>query len=230
MVVGIDVTHPSPRASSGVPSVAGMTASVDSLLEQWRSTIRLQTEPRSEMVDHLEAMLQFRLHLWQTRTKKLPDNTLISCGGVSGGQYGKVLDRELPLLQSACRKMYPADSTKKGLPKMSIVIVGKRHHTRFYPTEPGDADRSSNPVNGTVVDRGVTETRSWDFYLQEHTALQGTARPAHYYVIMDDIQQKTPPSTSNVADELENLTQSLLSVWSCHQRCERARRSFESHH
>src|SRR5438034_3801545 len=44
IVVGIDVTHPSPGSSSGAPSVAGMAASVDSRLGQWPATIRLQTE------------------------------------------------------------------------------------------------------------------------------------------------------------------------------------------
>jgi hypothetical protein len=29
---------------------------------------------------------------------------------------------------------YPADQTKKGLPRLAIVVVGKRHNTRFYPT------------------------------------------------------------------------------------------------
>jgi eukaryotic translation initiation factor 2C len=34
MVVGIDVTHPSPSSTSNAPSVAGMVASVDSKLGQ----------------------------------------------------------------------------------------------------------------------------------------------------------------------------------------------------
>ena len=31
-----------------------------------------------------------------------------------------------------------------------------------------------NPPNGTVVDRGVTMEKGHDFFLQAHTALQGT--------------------------------------------------------
>ena len=58
------------------------------------------------------------------------------------------------------------------------MIVGKRHHTRFYPTEEKYADMTSrvkgNPPNGTVVDRGVTMERGHDFFLQAHVALQGT--------------------------------------------------------
>ena len=55
------------------------------------------------------------------------------------------LHTEFPLLRKACRELYPPGDMKKGLPRIIIVIVGKRHHTRFYPTAVTDADRSSNP-------------------------------------------------------------------------------------
>lgn len=51
-------------------------------------------------------------------------------------------------------------------PKLTIVICGKRHHTRFYPTEAANADRNGNPKPGTVVDRGITAVYHFDFYLQ----------------------------------------------------------------
>jgi hypothetical protein len=41
---------------------------------------------------------------------------------------------------------------------MHIVLMridaGKRHHTRFYPTDAANADQNGNPKAGTVVDRG----------------------------------------------------------------------------
>lgn len=46
------------------------------------------------------------------------------------------------------------------------VHQGKRHHTRFYPTEEANADRNGNPRPGTVVDRGVTAIYNFDFFLQ----------------------------------------------------------------
>lgn len=212
MLVGIDVTHPSPGSSSKAPSVAGMVSSVDSALGQWPAITRIQEEAKDEMVDHLDAMLQTRLRLWQKFNRNtLPENILIYRDGVSEGQYGLVLENELPLLRKACETIYPATAKKAGNPKMTIVIVGKRHNTRFYPTRVDDADRSSNPKNGTVVDRGVTESRNWDFFLQAHTALQGTARPAHYYVVLDEIfsTRKPKPPFVNSADELEDLTHNL---------------------
>lgn len=70
-------------------------------------------------------------------------------------------------------------------------------------------DRSGNCQPGTVVDRGVTEARTWDFFLQAHSALQGTARPCHYVVIHDEIFRARAKANTNVADALEDVTQSL---------------------
>ena len=213
MVVGIDVTHPSPGSATNAPSIASMVASIDGQLGQWPAVLRIQAA-RQEQVADLDNLLVSRLRLWQVKNQKYPDNILVYRDGVSEGQYNMVINEELPLLQKACKENYPADAQKRGLPKISIVVVGKRHHTRFYPTsdELNKIDtRSCNPVNGTVVDRGVTEARNWDFFLQAHTALQGTARPAHYYIVHDEIFAKAvvKPPFLNAADVLEDLTHNM---------------------
>ena len=212
MVVGLDVTHPSPGSAPGAPSVAGMVASIDRWLAQWPATLRIQAS-RQERVSELDGMLKSRLNLWKSLGKhqSYPENILVYRDGVSEGQYQMVLDDELPLLRKACSELYPAPDTKNGLPHITIVVVGKRHHTRFYPIKVENADNSSNPKNGTVVDRGVTEARNWDFFMQAHTALQGTARPAHYYVVLDEIftKRKLPANYNNTADVLEDLTHSM---------------------
>ncbi|PTU23924.1 hypothetical protein P175DRAFT_010743 [Aspergillus ochraceoroseus IBT 24754] len=211
MLVGIDVTHPSPGSADNAPSVAGMVASIDSFLGQWPAEIRIQTKARNEMVEDLDSMLKSHLHRWASHHKgAFPENIIVYRDGVSEGQYDLVVENELPRLKDACKALYPASMTAKALPKFSIMIVGKRHHTRFFPTGDQDADRSSNPVNGTVVDRGITEARNWDFYLQAHTALKGTARPAHYFTIWDEIFVKIKPSSlprgQTTADLLESMT------------------------
>lgn len=211
MIVGIDVTHPTPGSSA--PSIAGMVASVDRWLGQWPAILSIQPKARKEMVADLNEMLKSRLQLWRQKGKHtaFPENIIVYRDGVSEGQYQTVLDEELPLLRAACKELYPAPDQKKGLPRLTIAVVGKRHHTRFYPTAVSDADNSGNTKPGTVVDRGVTEARSWDFFLQAHAALQGTARPGHYYVVLDEIFRpryaKTPGK--NIADELQDLTQSM---------------------
>ena len=210
MVVGLDVTHPSPGSSPNAPSVAGIVASVDSTLAQWPAAIRIQAS-KQEMVSALDELLKSRLKLWRGRNNNaLPENILVYRDGISEGQYKITLEKEVPLLRKACEEVYSAPETKKGLPRISLIVVGKRHNTRFYQTKKEDADKHSNPQNGTIVDRGVTEARNWEFFLQAHTALHGTARPAHYYVVLDEIfRTGTGRTVVNAADDLEELTHNM---------------------
>ncbi|KIW12117.1 hypothetical protein PV08_09391 [Exophiala spinifera] len=186
MVVGLDVTHPSPGSAPNAPSVAAVVASVDRMLGQFPAELLILPR-RKEMITGLKEMIKTRLVLWQKHNGSLPDNILVYRDGVSEGEYAKVLGQEVPLFREAGKDLYPADRTKAGFPRITVIVVGKRHHTRFYPTRPDDGDRNMNPKNGTVVDRGVTEARNWDFFLLAHTAVKGTARPAHYYIVLDEI-------------------------------------------
>lgn len=208
MIVGIDVTHPSPGSSSKAPSVAGVVASIDCRLGQWPGVLSNQ-EGGQEMVTNLENMMKTRLNKWCTMGKhdRYPDNILVYRDGVSEGQYSTVLKEELPRIRAACQKLYPASDTKKGLPLITIVVVGKRHNTRFY--EVSSAGSLNNPLPGTVVDRGVTEICNWDFFLQSHAPIRGTARPAHYFVICDEIFRQASFGKQNRADKLQKITQGL---------------------
>jgi hypothetical protein len=151
------------------------------------------------MVEGLTEMMLERLDLWRKKNQTLPNKLIVYRDGVSEGQYRLVLETELPAIQEAFKRRY---GDEKKWPKVTIVVVGKRHHTRFYPTSKQGADvRSLNPLPGTVVDRGVTDHFLWDFFLQAHQGLQGTARPAHYVVIKDQIGFEQ--------DQLEAFTHNL---------------------
>ena len=131
MVVGYDVTHPGPGAQKDTPSVAGLVASVDAQYNQWIPSVRFQDEPGQEMVVRpLEAMFLRSLHSWKSRNNNvLPGRILIYRDGVSEGQYDQVLETELPKIEGACDKLY---STQHKKPQITLVVVGKRHHTRFF--------------------------------------------------------------------------------------------------
>ncbi|KAF2737080.1 Piwi-domain-containing protein [Polyplosphaeria fusca] len=199
IVFGIDVTHPSPSSSDSSPSIAGIVASVDNSFSQFPASMRTQTG-RVEMVEALEEMIVERLNVWRERNQsRLPTKVIVYRDGVSEGQYRLVMEKEYPSFVKAFNRLY-GDTPKH--PKMSIIIVGKRHHTRFYPTKAEDADANTgNPKPGTVVDRGVTGEKLFDFFLLAHQGLQGTSKPAHYVVIKDDNKLG--------ADELQKLTHNL---------------------
>lgn len=205
MLMGIDVTHPSPGSKDGAPSISCVVASINEKLTQWPGSIRTQTG-RQEMVDGLEEMVIERLSLWQKHHKtELPTKIVLYRDGVSEGQYDQVLLRELPSFHKAFTRKY---GDQKKWPPMAIIIVGKRHHTRFYPTARDQADYNSktdkgswNPQPGTIVDRHISNRIIGEFYLQAHQGLQGTARPAHYVIIKDDIKFE--------ADDLQRFTHNM---------------------
>ncbi|KAI1141519.1 Piwi-domain-containing protein [Hypoxylon sp. FL0543] len=206
MVVGYDVTHPTNLARNveGLPSLVGMVSSIDQDLAQWPATAWSQ-KGKQEMLDEtLRERFASRLKLWSRHNKsQLPQNIIIFRDGVSEGQFDQVLDKELPLIREACEKTYPA--TQK--PRISIIVSVKRHQTRFYPTDPRHMTKSRNIKNGTVVDRGVTQATVWDFFLTAHQALQGTARPAHYTVLLDEVFRQS--LGTEAANGLENLTHEM---------------------
>lgn len=82
---------------------------------------------------------------------------------------------ELPRIRAACVEL-------KIRPKITIIVVGKRHHIRFNTIDPRDADRSGNCPAGMVVDRDIAHPSEFDWYLLSHGGLLGTSRPSHYSV------------------------------------------------
>ena len=71
-------------------------------------------------------------------------------------------------------------------PKITLIIVGKRHHVRLFPKPGQPKDRSDNCPPGTVVDTDIVNPLEMDFYLQSHAGIQGTSRPALYNVLYDE--------------------------------------------
>jgi len=183
MLVGIDVTHPGPASVPGSPSIAGVVGSVDQDFVQFPASLRLQ-KSKQEGIAELADMMIERLQAFRRRSKVLPKRMVVFRDGVSEGQYDKVINEELPQIFEAFKRIDPKNPRYH--PNLSILICGKRHHARFYPTDSNFADRNGNTRAGTVVDRGVTSLVDFDFYLQAHAGLQGSVRPTHYVVVYDE--------------------------------------------
>jgi len=187
MLVGIDVTHPSPTSKKGAPSIAAVVASIDDNFAQFPASLRLQqadwNKDAKEMVERLDEMMIERLMLYQKRNKRLPERVFIYRDGVSEGQYQHILQHELPLILSAFKRVSPNAPYR---PKVTITVCGKRHNARQYPTDPNQMDRKGNTPPGTIYDKGITDVYNFDFYLQAHAGLQGQVRPTHYVVVYDE--------------------------------------------
>ena len=71
-------------------------------------------------------------------------------------------------------------------PKITVIVAEKRHHIRFFPPAGNNRDKNGNPLPGTLVEHDVTHPWENDIYLCSHVAIQGTARPTHYHMLMDE--------------------------------------------
>jgi eukaryotic translation initiation factor 2C len=90
----------------------------------------------------------------------------IAMGWVSTSQYDEVISKELNEVAKAFTLV--AQRVKVKVPdfKLTVVIVTKRHSTRFFPTKAGDAQNNNgNTKPGTLVDSIVTSPYYTDFYL-----------------------------------------------------------------
>lgn len=125
--------------------------------------------------------------------------------GVSEGQFAHVVEAEIKAIRSAC------ETLEKGYrPNITFIVVAKRHHARFFPSDRRDADRTGNCPAGTVVDTDITHPQFYDYYLLSHPGLQGTSRPTHYTILVDENRLSV--------DDIQGLSYNLCHVYA---RCTR---------
>ncbi|KAI0517034.1 Piwi domain-containing protein [Xylaria bambusicola] len=185
MIIGVDVSHAAPGSRS--PSMAAMTVSMDKNATRYAGSCEVNGW-RVELLQSTtcQGMFPRLLKHWISIHRTPPQHVYYFRDGVAEGSFQGVIESELSEIRRAFREM------NAGNPKFTVIIATKRHHIRFFP-KPGDqgsADRNSNPLPGTLVERDATHPRHFDFYLCSHVAIQGTARPVHYQVIYDDANVK----------------------------------------
>ncbi|KAF7975299.1 hypothetical protein HWV62_10070 [Athelia sp. TMB] len=194
MIVGADVSHPGPGSLQ--PSITSIAWSYDQNFVKYRARATIQS-PRVEMIDKFQGMMKFAILDFAVSAKAAPFRIIIYRDGVSEGEYDIVEETEIAAVSAAIDDCY-AEWVAKGLipptaekPKLTFVIVGKRHHIRFFPKNGMGEDRTGNCPAGFLAAKGLESpftaaSRRRDFYLQSHGSLQGTSRPAHYIVLRDE--------------------------------------------
>ncbi|BBN15542.1 eukaryotic translation initiation factor 2C [Marchantia polymorpha subsp. ruderalis] len=211
IIFGLDVSH-GPPGDCDSPSVAAAVATVEwPRFSRYACSIRAQ-KPKEEIVAGLfqktgdgrdagmvqELLMQFFLKsaaAGRPLEERKPRQILVFRDGVSESQFREVLDQEVGAFKAACRAL-----EKDYDPRITFVVVQKKHHTRFFQ----DA-QFGNVAPGTVVDRVVCHPRHYDFYMVSHAAI-GTSRPTHYHVLCDEIGFS--------ADDIQQLTHGLCYTYS----------------
>ncbi|XVE79341.1 hypothetical protein DITRI_Ditri14bG0050400 [Diplodiscus trichospermus] len=205
IIFGADVTHPQPGEDSS-SSIDAVVASMDwPEVTTYRGVVSAQPD-REEIIRDLykivrdpkqglvhDGMIRELLFAFHRNVKKKPTRIIFYRDGVSEGQFSQVLDSELDAIRKACSSIEEAFK-----PKVTFVVVQKRHRTRLFAAHPKQTDQSGNILPGTVVDSSICHPREFDFYLNSHAGIQGTSKPTHYHVLIDE--------NSFTSDQLQKLT------------------------
>ncbi|XP_037081791.1 protein argonaute-2-like [Pollicipes pollicipes] len=212
IVFGADVTHPPPDQVNK-PSIAAVVASLDASYHArygHRVLVQFPSEGRraEEMiVDLKRAVRELLIEFYKLNNKTKPTRIVFFRDGVSEGQFLHVMSRELEQVRAACTALEASYQ-----PKITFLVVQKRHHTRLFAADLRDTcGRSKNVPPGTVVDSVIAHPTELDYFLVSHQGIQGTSRPTHYHVLHDD--------SNFTADDLEILTYYMCHLFS---RCTRS--------
>jgi len=172
IVFGADVTHPS-STESGIPSVAAVVASMNANASKYQARVRAQEYKTlggaEEIINDMTAIVkELLIEFYKANGKLKPSQIIFYRDGVSEGQFDQVLVHEVRAVQEACMKL-----EKDYRPGITFVVVQKRHHTRLFCENSGDASgKSRNVPPGTTVDSGITHPYEFDFYLCSHYGIQ----------------------------------------------------------
>lgn len=213
IIIGADVSHPSPGDRIR-PSIAACVGSLDATPSKFHASVRIQMESaeakgRIEIIKDLKEMVKELLRAFRRATAHKPQRIIFYRDGVSEGQFLEVRNREVSAIRLACKELSPNETYE---PALTFIVVQKRHHTRFMPADDRDGvGKCRNVPPGTTVDTVVTHPLDFDFFLCSHFGIQGTSRPAHYYIVWDD--------SNFTADELQKLSYYLCHTYA---RCARS--------
>ncbi|RWS23880.1 Protein argonaute-3-like protein [Leptotrombidium deliense] len=214
IVFGADVTHSAPAnvleksltATTGGESfdasIAAVVGTTDQDFFSYYTEVKVQRKERQEMITQLASMMQPIIqNYYMKNNKNLPENIVFYRDGVSEGQFFSVLKSEVAQMDDMFKKI-SAIVKRPYNPKVTFIVVQKRHHTRLRPQfEKDGTGKARNIPPGTVVDTQITHPRDFDWFMASHEGLQGTSRPTHYYVLRDDNRFTT--------DELTEMTYHL---------------------
>ena len=177
IVFGADVTHPS-TTENGIPSIAAVVASMDANATKYQARVRAQRHEKGRgaqeiIIDLAVIVRELLIEFYKANGKLKPSKIIFYRNGVSEGQFDQVLAHEVRAVQEACIKL-----EKEYRPRITFIVVQKRHHTRLFCENSGDeTGKARNVPPGTTVDSGITHPYEFDFYLCSHFGIQV---PIHY--------------------------------------------------
>lgn len=188
IVFGADVTHQG-IGDLLTPSISAVTASMDLTQNNYSVTINKELI-RSDIIKNIGQIVHDSIINFISRNNKIPERILFFRDGIGESQFFNVYENEISKIYETCTQIKPNYK-----PKLTYIIAQKRHSVRFEllsnkgnqssHQKTNASQNTGNVQPGTVVDE-ISHPYLYDFYMVSHRALQGTARPVRYQVLIDD--------------------------------------------
>jgi eukaryotic translation initiation factor 2C len=175
MLVGADVTHKISGSffenEKFLGSVAAVTASMDNRHYYYRTALGLQER---EIIRDMKSLMTSLLEQYHSRNDYLPERVIMYRDGVADNTFDQVMEVEVKGMKQAFKDVCRSRRVYVE-PKLTMIVVQKRHHTRFCPKNIEQKlgsdlpwERSGNVPSGTLVDQEVVHPTDTDFYLVSH--------------------------------------------------------------
>lgn len=204
LVVGIDMAHPpaaSFRLKAGIPSVVGYSANCKAHPLDFIGAYRYARAEMEQLLETDQTICELMcetLKKFLANRKKTPTHLIVLRDGVSEGQYTYVRQHEVQQVMNACK----AAGGDKYKPHITYIVATKKHNVRLYRKSiPHGRAAEQNILPGTTIDKQIVNPALQEFYLNSHSAFQGTAKTPRYNMIFD--------SSKMSADEMEGLIYAL---------------------
>lgn len=179
LVIGVDVNHPG-IGDLNSPSIVAIVGSMNATMTNYKTIIK-QQDRRQEIVAGFKEDIREMLKAFYAISRVKPTQIVVFRDGVGDSMFQDVFHKEIIAIKEACASL---EANYK--PKILFTIAQKRHSVRFNNPRATNRDGDNgNVLPGTVVE-DIGHPTLFDFYLVSHHALQGTARPVRYLVLLNE--------------------------------------------
>ncbi|VDL82045.1 unnamed protein product [Nippostrongylus brasiliensis] len=175
LFIGFEISNPPPLSKAEMERGA---------------TYKMMGQKLSEVV--VDILKRFR-----EATSVAPQHMVLYFSGISEGQFSLVTDTYMKAIHTGISSL-----SANYKPHITALAVSKDHNERIYKSKiSGTRASEQNIPPGTVVDTKIVSPVINEFYLNAHSAFQGTAKTPKYSLLADD--SKVP------LDIVERMTHGL---------------------
>ncbi|VDK80367.1 unnamed protein product [Onchocerca ochengi] len=194
LIVGLDIAHPavsmvSKKDRNIVPSVIGYSANIKKHPLDFIGGYRYGKAEMEELVDDtMQEIFSYILRYYKTSRGEPPKHLFVIRDGVSAGQYKYVMNTEVQQIKKACQMV----GGPNFCPHITFIVLTKMHNVRLYKKNIRKQERPAeqNIKPGTIIDKHVVNPVLNEFYLNSHSAFQGTTKIPRYTLLYDTSDMK----------------------------------------